>query len=259
MLRQILERQRIVGAIDKAVLRTLVAQDAEFAVDIVLQPVLVPVQMIGRNVRQHSDVGPEIVAPVELKAAQLDHVPVAPLRGDRQRETPAYVAPQSDVRARATQNLVGQRRRGRLAVTARDADRASRCVRGGELDFGHDRNSAFADRLHHRRLVGNAGALDDPVGIEYPPGRMLSLFVGHVPFGEQCFILGRDNAHIRQEYVESFHAGQHGRPAAALASSQHDNLRHGYLILSVTSVTAANSNCTILKRTTIFDSKYPFF
>ena len=255
MFRQVSERQRIVGAINKTVFRSLVPQDTELAVHVILQLVIVPVEVIGRNIHQHADIGPEIVTAVQLETAQLDHVPIVIAGGHRQRETFADISGQADVHAGLPQNLVGQRRRRRLAVAAGDADRSRRGISPRKLDFRNNRDSPLPDGLHHRSLVRNPRAFHDFVGRQDFTGRMPSLLIRNIPFLQQFPVLRSDTPPIRQKHVESFYARQHRRPATALASSQYHDPLHRYLILSVTNVMAASSNCTIQKRTTIFDSK----
>ena len=85
---------------------------------------------------------------------------------------------------------------------------------------------------------------------------MSSLFIRDLPLFEQRFIFRGDLSGVGQEHIQAFDPSQYRRAAAAFASTQYDDSFHDdYRILSVTNVMAANNNCTIQNRTTIFDSK----
>ncbi len=54
---------------DEGIVRSLVLDDAEFCIHIVLHLVIVTVQMVGGDVHQYGNVGMELVHVVQLEAA----------------------------------------------------------------------------------------------------------------------------------------------------------------------------------------------
>ena len=169
--------------------------------------------------------------------------------------------PRGYVVAGVAQDLVDERRSSRLAVRAGDADRPGLTqVAARELHFGDDRNARFAEFDDQRRLVRNAGRLDDLVRREDPLFGVVPLLVGDLPLVQFGFVAVGDPPLVGEENVESFLLGEDRGAVAADAAAQ-DNyfFSWGYRILSVTRVMAASSSDTIQKRVTILVSKKPCF
>ena len=93
--RQLLVDDGVVVPVDKGVVLGLVAYDAELGVHIVLHLVVVAVEVVGRDVEQHGDIGLEVVHVVELETAQLDDVVVVVAGSHLQGQTLAHVTGQA--------------------------------------------------------------------------------------------------------------------------------------------------------------------
>ena len=196
---QLLPDHLVVARIDEEVARILVLRNAHLGIHVVLETVVVTVEVVGRDVRQHADMGAEPEHAVELERAQLQYVPVVIAGSDRVGETLADVAAEGYVVAGVAQDLVDERRSSRLAVRAGDADRPGLTqVAARELHFGDDRNARFAEFDDHRRLVRNAGRLDDLVRRENPLFGVVPLLVGGPATGPVWLCSGRRSAPCRR-------------------------------------------------------------
>ena len=87
----------VVGPIDEGVRPGLVLQDAQLGVHITLHLAAVTVQVVGRDVHQHGDVGLEVIHVVALETAQFDHVARVRILGHLQGEAAPDVARQTNV------------------------------------------------------------------------------------------------------------------------------------------------------------------
>ena len=88
----------IVCPIDKGIVLSLVLHNTHLGIGIVLHAVVIAVQMVGSDVEQYCDVGPELVHIVELEAAQLNDVVIeVPAFRYLQGEAAPYVASQTHV------------------------------------------------------------------------------------------------------------------------------------------------------------------
>ena len=67
---------RVVGAINKIVLRRLVHGDAKLAGDIVLELIVIAVQVVFGDIGKDGDFRPKSGDVVQLKAADLHHIPL---------------------------------------------------------------------------------------------------------------------------------------------------------------------------------------
>ena len=185
----------------------MVLQNAHFRIDIVLH-LVVAVEVVGRDVEQHGDVGAEVVHIVELERRQLNHVVFVGFFGDLQCERMADVASQTHVVACLAENMVDEARRGCFAVGTRDTNHFRLRIAACELDFA-DNGNAFCDGLRHDGCrVGNARALDDFVGTENALLRVLTLFPRNSAFVEHLFVLILDVRPVRNEHVETLFLGQ---------------------------------------------------
>ena len=141
-----------------------------------------------------------------------------------------------------------------------DADRPGFAqVAARELHFGDDRNARFAEFDDQRRLVRNAGRLDDLVRREDPLFGVVPLLVGDLPLLQFGFVAVGDPPLVGEENVESFFLGEDRGAVTADASAQDCYLFHDYRIFNVTRVMAASSSEMIQKRSTILVSNCPFF
>ncbi len=117
--------------------------------------------MVGLEVEEDRDAGPELVDVLELEARQLADDPVAfadlPVQlGERS----ADVAGDGRLEHRAEQLA-----RRRLAVGAGDADQPGRQQPVAELDLAPNRDLARASSRHERGSSRHARALDDEFDI----------------------------------------------------------------------------------------------
>ena len=121
--------------------------------------VAVPVEMVGLQVEQHRDPGPEAVDVLELEARELADDPVVRRDvADELAERSADVPGGTRAEHRAEQ--LGRRR---LAVRARHADDRVREQPRRQLDLAPDGDPTLARRHDERRFARNAGALDQHV------------------------------------------------------------------------------------------------
>ncbi len=222
----------VVARVDEPVAGGHVAHDAHLRVHVVLEAVVVAVEVVGRDVRQHADMSAEVVHAVELERAQLQHIPVVATRGHGVGEALADVAAQRHVQPRVAQDLVDERRGGRLAVRPGDAD-ALRAVEvaARELHLGDDGDAALAQAPHDGRRVGNAGGLDRLRGLEDQLLGVAPLLVGDLPLVEPGLVAVGDAAGVRQQDVEAFFLGEDRGAVAADAAAQYDDFLHREQIL----------------------------
>ena len=75
--------------------------------------------------------------------------------------------------------------------------------------------------LHHGSRVGDAGRLDNFIGIEYFFFRMLSFLIGNLPFLKFLGILFLDLSLVAQEHIKTFHFGQNCGTDATFGTSQY--------------------------------------
>ena len=223
MLGHLAAQDGVVGPIDEGVRPSLVLQDAQLGVHITLHLAAVTVQVVGRDVHQHGDVGLEAVHVIELETAQLDHVARVRLLGHLQGEAAPDVARQANVHTGLAQDVVRQRRGRRLAIAARDADHLRVGVSSGQLDLGEDRDATLHGRAHDGRRVGYARALDDLVGVEDLGLRVMALFKGNTTLEQHRLVFLGDRAAVGDEHVEALRPGQHRGSHATLARAQDDD------------------------------------
>ena len=179
--------------------------------------------MVRGDVRDDGYVGLEVIYVVELETAQLQHVIVVLFGGHLVGVALAYVASESDVEAGILHQVIYERGRGRLAVAARDAYLLRIVVAAGKFYFGYDMYAAILAFAYHRRVARDAGTLDDLVCIEYQLLAVAPAFEGYVPILENLHVFVGNIPHIREEYVETFHFGEHCGTDAAFSASKYYN------------------------------------
>ena len=211
----------VVAVEDEAVLGTQVPGDAELALHVVLELVVVAVQMVRGDVGDNGDVGPEGIAAVELEAADFQHVVVVLLGCHLKGVALADVAAKAHVEACVLQQVVDERGGGGLAVGTGYADLFGVVVAPCELDFGDHRSALGDEFLNQRSAVGNARALHYLVGREHLALGVAALFVGDVPFAEHCRIFFLDLPVVGQENLKTFHFCEDRCANSAFGSSKY--------------------------------------
>ena len=58
---------RVIVPEDKRVFRSLILRNTKLCINIVLHTMVVPVQMVRRNVHQYSDIGTEVIHVIQLE------------------------------------------------------------------------------------------------------------------------------------------------------------------------------------------------
>ena len=144
---------------DRGVLRDLVLEDPELRVAVLLEAA-VAVEVVGLEVDQHGDVGPELVNVFELEARELADDPHIRRRldaGDR----PPDVARNRHLSPRRAEHRAEPLDGRRLSVRPGHAEDGIGQVVRCELHLAPDRN---ARSRHDRVRARHAGALDQDVG-----------------------------------------------------------------------------------------------
>ncbi len=211
----------VILPVDEGIARGEVLEDAELGVDIVLHLVVVAVEVVGRDVEQHGDVGLERIHIVELERAQLNHVDGMRVAGDLKGEAVADVAGQASVDTRTAQDVIDERGGGRLAVAAGDADHLGIGVAARELDFAYNGNVFLAQGLDDRSGVGNTGALHHLVGGKDTLHGVLAVFVRDVLFFECGEIFGSYRSEIAEKHVHALVFCKNGSADAAFAAAEY--------------------------------------
>ena len=115
------------------------------------------VEVIGRDVQQHSDVQARVLDRLELEARKLEHDPVVGRDLiDTIEDGVADVAADDDGPRPRRKHFARQRGRRRLAVRARDPDDRARAQAEKEFDLARDPNAARARLLQQFRVPRHA-------------------------------------------------------------------------------------------------------
>ena len=122
MFSEIFQRQRIISTINEPFRYSLILQNTELTIDIILQLMVITIQMIRRNIHQHSDIGLEIIHAVKLEATQLYYIPVTIFRCNSQRKALPNITGQPHILIGLSQHFVSEGRGGRLAIAAGNTD-----------------------------------------------------------------------------------------------------------------------------------------
>ena len=265
---QFSRHNRIIVPEDEGIVWGLVLDDAHLRIHIVLHLEVVAVEVVGRDVHQHGDVGLEVIHVVQLETAQLNHVVIMLLLSHLQRQTVANITGQTHIVTRILQDVVDERRGGGLTVRTRDANHLGMGVSACKLNLRNDGDVLLLDLQNHRRILGNAWALDDLVGIEDQFLRMMSLFPNNLMTVQEFLILIFDGRHVADEHIKAFFLGQHSGSSTTFGCTQNYNSFHlvlcfisttphawaDYLIFNVMMVMAASRMVTIQNLVVIMDS-----
>ena len=162
---QLLRDDRVVFPIDESIVFRLILQNPEFCIHIVLHLMVVTVEMVRRDIQNHSDVSLEVIHVVELETAQLHDIHIVFLRSHLQRKARPHIAGKTYVEARILQNVIGEHRCCRLAVAAGDANHFRIRIATGQFNFRNDGNAFRFYFLHNRRRLRNPRAFHHFVGI----------------------------------------------------------------------------------------------
>ena len=205
----------IVPVQDGVVGRPLIPEDARLGL-VVGDRRLVAVLMIGGQVQEGGDPGPEGVDPLELERRQLDDiVVVGRVARDQIGQRQPDVAAGDRLQTRVRQEVGGQRGRRALAVRPGDADQDALQEPRRQFDLTHHAHAA-ATRLRDRRDgERHAGAHRDQVGLDER--------ARHVPAGLEHRALALQRLRLRAERFEGTDVGQddRGLPRQKEAGHRH--------------------------------------
>ena len=194
----------VVGVEDEAVLRTQVAGDAELGLHIILQIVVVAVQMVWRDIRDDGYVRAEIVAAVQLEAADFQHVIVVLFGGYLVGVTLAYVSSQTHVQACLLEQVVEQGSGGGLAVGAGYADLLCLVVSGCELYFGDDLGPLLFEFSYDGCSRWYPWTFDDFVCSEDSLFAVTTLFIFYIPLFQGLDIFVLNLSTVREKDFQAF-------------------------------------------------------
>ena len=201
----------------------LCLDDAELGGHVILKPVRVPVQVVGRDVGEDGDVRMEVVTIIQLETADFQHVPVIFVFNHEFGEAFAHVARQPHVQPGGLQQMVREQRGGGFAIGAGDGNDLGAGMARRKFDFGNDRNAAGLQFLDDFGFVRYARTFHHFGGIQnlrFGVGFFLKQYV----FGEQNLpVVLLQFRLVGQKHVETFGFGQQGRTHAAFATTQHND------------------------------------
>ena len=210
----------------------MILDNSEFRINIVLHIVSVTVEMIGRNIQQHGNIGFETIHVVELETTQFDHIIIIMFGRYLQGEALSHIPGQTYVEAGFFQYMIRKKRRGSLPVAAGNANHSSIGIATGKFYFRNNRCSSFFQRLYHRCALGYTGTLHHFIGIKNLLGRMTAFFPFDPVIIELLFIDIFYSRHIRDKDIETFDFRQNSCAGSTLTGSQYDNtFAHIYLLI----------------------------
>ena len=215
-------RGLVFGADHDAVAGVLASEDVLFCRH-VAREIAMPVDMVGRDVEPHRDVGMEGLEQFELIGGKLQHVEAAFAERLEVERTAPDIAADFAAGAGLLEDVADQRRRRRLAVGAGDGDEPRPGLRPcQQLDVADDRlaGGARGDRhgMRYRQGAGNARA-DHESGDARPVDR------GRVgdPGAEMRRRVARRRIVVPDDAVDpGCPQGTHGRQAGAREPQHHE-------------------------------------
>ena len=178
----------VVGVEYEAVLWAQVAGYPELGPYVVLHIVVVAVQMVRRDVSYDGDVRAEVIASVQLKAADFQNVVVVFLGRHLECVAFSYVSSQSHVQTRLLEQVVDERCSGGLAVRPRYAYFLRVVIARRELDFGNYRGVQGLELFDDGYARRNAWTLYNLVGRENFLLRVTAFLIIDSPFVEGFLI-----------------------------------------------------------------------
>ena len=98
----------VVGPVDEGITVGLVLDDTHLGIYIVLHLEVVTVQMVGGDVQQDSDIGPEIIHVVELERTEFDDIVCVRILSHLQSQGVTDVASKSGIIARILEDMVDE-------------------------------------------------------------------------------------------------------------------------------------------------------
>src|SRR6185503_13389344 len=104
------------------ILFRLVHRDTEFASDIVLELIVVPIQMVFRDIGQNGNVGSKTNDVVQLKTADLRHIPLLRVFRYLPCKRVSYIANQRTIQSSMTADMVDHGGGGRFSIAPRYAN-----------------------------------------------------------------------------------------------------------------------------------------
>ncbi len=214
--------QRVIDVQDGVVVGTLVLEDAELRVDVLLEAV-VAIQVVFGQVQKDGDVRPEALDPLELEGGEFDHdaLHLGAAHGELD-EWIADVPADEGVEAASLEDLAGQRGRGGLAVGPGDGDHRGLDEPGGELHLGDHAAPLRPCHLERLDVHRDAGGDDDQVGHEEAVGDVTPKLQAKVEVGE----LGED---VFQRLIVTHVGDGHLRPGLGQKAGHGDaGLRETY-------------------------------
>jgi hypothetical protein len=186
------------------------------------------VEVVGRDVEQGSRVRPELLDAFELEARKLtdDRATGLDAAGER-REGVADVPGAGRRHAAALEHGGGQQRGRGLAVGSGDADDRIALLQQAvrELHLGPHRDAGRTCGAHDRRLLRDAGALDEQVGVREQLGIVASEHRFDARRGLPCIRapIGQHDVHVRRAAAQRLG----GREPGAHGAEHDGTLRAG--------------------------------
>ena len=238
------------------------------------------VEMIGREIQKHADVGAKRVDEFELKAAELDDgASIVFHRVDAGDERRADISRENGWNPGRLQNVFDERSRRRLSVRTGDSDQRALEEAIGQLDFAPNRD-AFGARRSQMRFIGrHAGTGNNQVLLEKGFLAMAAEFEGHarvVQFARslrqsplRCENPSRSRARhaprkkatvatpVRASPTTSTRFPRNSIPPGIVLVNSTRLQMPCYLNFSVVSANSAKTSATIQNRTMTFDSLQP--
>src|SRR5437870_1267748 len=104
------------------ILFRLVHRDTELTSDIVLELIVVPIQVVFRDIGQNGNIRSETNDVVQLKAADLRHIPLLRVFRYLPCKRVAYIAYQCTIQSSMTADMVDHGSGGRLSIAPRYAN-----------------------------------------------------------------------------------------------------------------------------------------
>ncbi len=97
LLVQFRRYHRIIVVVNEKISLGLVLNDPEFGVDVVLELIIIPVEMVRGNIGQNGHIGPEVIHSVQLKTGDLKNIIIKILLGYLPGKALANITGQSDL------------------------------------------------------------------------------------------------------------------------------------------------------------------